>query len=41
MTHDLGNVWIAKKVGKQYEVFHNGEFQFRTARLKIAKTHAK
>lgn len=41
MTHDLGNGWTAIKVGKLYEVYKNGIFQFSTARLKFAKLHAK
>jgi len=28
MEHDLGNGWVAKKVGKLYEVYLSGEFKF-------------
>lgn len=41
MNHNLGNGWTAVKVGKLYEVYLNGAFQFSTARLKFAKLHAK
>lgn len=41
MEHDLGNGWVAKKVGKLYEVYKDGIWQFCTARLKFAKLHAK
>lgn len=41
MEHDLGKGWIAKKVGKLYEVYKDGVFQFSSVRLKCAKLRAK
>jgi hypothetical protein len=37
MTHDLGKGWTAKRVGKGFDVFKQGEFKFHAIRLKTAK----
>jgi len=41
MQHDLKNGWIAKRNGKGFDIFKDGEFIFYAARLKTAKISIK